>query len=70
MVHVAKDYSIPRGLFFKIEAPGITVSRPALATTTAIYGSVTAPTRANHLNGLGRRTVKMKQVVLIIIEMK
>ena len=51
-------------------APGRTVSRPAFATTTAIYGKVTAPTRANHRYGLGSNTVKIKQAVRIIMEMK
>jgi hypothetical protein len=46
------------------------VSRPAFAITTAMYGSVTAPKRANHLYGLGRITVRIKQRVLIIIEKK
>jgi hypothetical protein len=38
--------------------------------TTAIYGRVTAPKRANHLHGLGRITVRIKQRVLIIMEKK
>jgi hypothetical protein len=54
----------------KRAALGEIVSRPAFAMTTAIYGRVTAPKRANHLKGLGRITVRIKQRVRIIMEMK
>jgi len=37
---------------------------------TEIYGRVTAPTRKNQRKGLGEKTAKRKQTVLIIIEMK
>ena len=53
-----------------MDAPGFTVSRPAFATTTAMYGSVTAPSSATHRYGLGSTTVKIKQNVRIIMEMK
>ena len=46
------------------------VSLPAFATTTDIYGNKTAPISVNQRYGLGRVTVRMKQRVRIIIEMK
>jgi hypothetical protein len=63
-------YESERGFFFKIAVPGRIVSRPAFATTTAIYGKKTAPARAIHRNGLGRMTVKIKHAVRTIIEIK
>jgi hypothetical protein len=54
----------------RIAAPGMTVSRPAFATTTAMYGRTTAPRSANHRYGLGSNTVKRKQAVRTIIEKK
>jgi hypothetical protein len=61
---------MPRGLLLKIFVPGRTVSRPAFAITTATYGNNIAPANANHLYGLGKTTVRRKQTVLIIIEMR
>jgi len=46
------------------------LSRPALATTTAMYGSTTAPNNAIQRYGLGKTTARRKQAVLIIIEIK
>jgi len=53
-----------------IALPDAKVSRPAFATTTAIYGSVTAPRRANQRKGFGKITVKIKHAVRIIMEIK
>jgi hypothetical protein len=63
-------YERERGFFFRIAAPGTMVSLPAFATTTAIYGRKTAPASANQRKGLGRMTVKIKQAVRTIMEIK
>jgi hypothetical protein len=63
-------YERERGFFLSIAAPGTIVSRPAFATTTAMYGKNTAPARANQRKGLGRITVKIKHAVRTIMEIK
>jgi hypothetical protein len=49
---------------------GAKLSRPAFAITTAKYGKVTAPKSANQRQGLGKMTVKIKQAVRTIMEIK
>jgi hypothetical protein len=46
------------------------VSLPALARTTAMYGSMTAPAIEIQRYGFGRKIEAIKQPVLTIIEMK
>ena len=46
------------------------VSRPAFAITTAKYGKPAAPAKAIQRYGLGKITVKTKQAVRTIMEMK
>ena len=57
-------------LFANIAGFPLIVSRPAFATITAMYGRTTAPNSAIHRYGLGKITARMKQKVLIIIEIK
>jgi len=69
-LNVVLAYSIPRGLLLKIFAPGSTVSRPAFAITTAMYGRNIAPTSAIQRHGLGSATVRRKHAVRINIDMR
>lgn len=56
-------------LFIRPRDSGLsTVSLPAFATMTAMYGTTTAPTNVNQRQGLGRNTVAMKQAVRNIME--
>jgi hypothetical protein len=67
---VSLVYESDFGFFLKTDVPVPIVSRPAFATTTATYGKKTAPTSANQRNGLGNITVRMKQSVRTIMEIK
>ena len=61
-------YSIARLLIRPSDSGRRIVSRPALATITAMYGTTTAPARVTQRHGLGRKIVAMKQAVRNIIE--